>query len=56
MIFRFGLWPAALDLWGIAPTDPKAKQWEAGRWKDGHLAMQGLAPLSLPMIAAKAHA
>jgi CO/xanthine dehydrogenase Mo-binding subunit len=55
-IFRFGLWPAALDLWGIAPTHPTAKQWEAARWKDGHLQMPGLAPLSLPMIATKAHA
>src|SRR5258705_3077608 len=31
VIFRFGLWPAALDLWGIAPThptaNPAAKQW-----------------------------
>ncbi len=56
VIFRFGLWPAALELWGIAPTHPTAKQWEAARWKDGHLLMPGLAPLSLPMIAAKAHA
>ena len=56
VIFRFGLWPAALELWGIAPTDPTAKQWEAARWKDGHLLMPGLAPLSLPAIAAKAHA
>jgi CO/xanthine dehydrogenase Mo-binding subunit len=23
IIFRFGLWPAALELWGIAPKDPK---------------------------------
>ena len=56
VIFRFGLWPAALDLWAIAPTNPTAKQWEAARWKDGHLLMPGLAPLSLPSIAAKAHA
>jgi CO/xanthine dehydrogenase Mo-binding subunit len=56
VIFRFGLWPAALDLWGIAPTNPTARQWEAARWKDGHLLMPGLAPLSLPSIAAKAHA
>ena len=56
VIFRFGLWPAALDLWGIAPTNPTAKQWEAARWKDGHLLMPDLAPLSLPSIAAKAHA
>jgi CO/xanthine dehydrogenase Mo-binding subunit len=56
VIFRFGLWPAALDLWGVAPTNPTARQWEAARWTDGHLLMPGLAPLSLPMIAAKAHA
>ena len=56
VIFRFGLWPAALDLWGIAPTNLTAKQWEAARWKDGNLLMPGLAPLSLPSIAAKAHA
>jgi CO/xanthine dehydrogenase Mo-binding subunit len=56
VIFRFGLWPAALDLWGLAPTSPTARQWEAARWKDGHLLVPGLAPLSLPAIAAKAHA
>jgi CO/xanthine dehydrogenase Mo-binding subunit len=56
VIFRFGLWPAALDLWGIAPTHPTAARWEAARWKDGHLLMSGLAPLALPAIAAKAHA
>lgn len=56
IIFRFGLWPAALDLWGIAPTHPTAAQWEAAHWKDGHLLMSGLAPLALPAIAAKAHA
>src|SRR5258708_16231319 len=56
VIFRFGLWPAALDLWGIAPTHPTAKQWEAARWKDGQLIMPRLAPLPLPAVAAKAHA
>jgi CO/xanthine dehydrogenase Mo-binding subunit len=55
-IFRFGLWPAALDLWGIAPTDPVARQWAAARWKDGDLLMPGLPPLSLALMAAKAHA
>ena len=56
VVFRFGLWPAALELWGIAPTDPKAKEWQAARWKDGQLVMPGLAPLALPAVAAKAHA
>jgi CO/xanthine dehydrogenase Mo-binding subunit len=56
VIFRFGLWPAALELWGIAPTHPTARQWEAARWKDGQLVMPALAPLALPALAAKAHA
>src|SRR3984893_2498401 len=56
VIFRFGLWPAALELWGIAPTNPVARQWAAAHWNDGYLLMPGLAPLSLPAIAAKAHA
>jgi CO/xanthine dehydrogenase Mo-binding subunit len=56
VVFRFGLWPAALALWGVAPSDPKAKEWEAARWTDGQLVMPGLAPLALPAVAAKAHA
>jgi CO/xanthine dehydrogenase Mo-binding subunit len=55
-IFRFGLWPAALELWRIPPTDAKARQWEAAQWKDGQLLVPGLAPLPLPAIAQRAHA
>jgi CO/xanthine dehydrogenase Mo-binding subunit len=55
VIFRFGLWPAALQLWGIGPDDPRAGQWQTAQWKDGQLALPGLAPLALPVIAAKAH-
>jgi CO/xanthine dehydrogenase Mo-binding subunit len=56
VIFRFGLWPAALDLWRIAPSDAKARQWDAAQWKDGQLLVPGLAPLPLPAIAQRAHA
>jgi CO/xanthine dehydrogenase Mo-binding subunit len=56
VIFRFGLWPAALELWGIAPKDRRAGQWQTARWKDGQLVMPGLPPLGLPAVAAKAHA
>src|SRR5260370_15246401 len=56
IIFRFGLWPAALELWGIAPNDPKASEWKTARWKDGQLIMPGLPPLALPAVAAKAAA
>jgi CO/xanthine dehydrogenase Mo-binding subunit len=56
VIFRFGLWPAALELWQIAPTDPRARDWAKAQWKDGQLVMSGLRPLQLPALAAKAHA
>jgi len=56
VVFRFGLWPAALELWRLAPTDPRASEWTKASWKDGQLTMPGLAPLPLPALAAKAHA
>jgi CO/xanthine dehydrogenase Mo-binding subunit len=56
VIFRFGLWPAALDLWRIAPNDPRAAQWQAARWSDGQLTVPGLSPLALADVAARAHA
>ena len=56
VIFRFGLWPAALELWGVATSDPRAGESEKARWKDGQLIMPGLAPLTLGAVAAKAHA
>jgi CO/xanthine dehydrogenase Mo-binding subunit len=56
VIFRFGLWPAALELWRIAPSDPRAKDFAKAQWKDGQLVVPGLAPLPLPALAARAHA
>ena len=65
VIFRFGLWPAALELWGVGWNDSRAKEWERARWRDGQLLAPAplsqavappLAPLSLAAIAAKAHA
>jgi len=55
IVFRFGLWPAVLELWGVVATDPRAKQWWSARWQDGHLLMPGLAPLAVSTIAARAH-
>lgn len=55
IIFRFGLWPAALDLWGILKTDPRARQSGKARWHDRKLVMPGLAPLDLAVVAVKAH-
>jgi CO/xanthine dehydrogenase Mo-binding subunit len=56
VIFRFGLWPAALELWNISPNDPRAKDWAKAQWKDGRLVMPGLTPPGLPALAATAHA
>jgi CO/xanthine dehydrogenase Mo-binding subunit len=56
VIFRFGLWPAALELWGIAKTDPRAGQWDKAHWQERQLVMPGLVPLDLDALAAKAHA
>ncbi len=41
IMFRFGLWPAALDLWGIAPTDPRAEQWERRAGRTGNSSCRG---------------
>ena len=56
VIFRFGLWPAALSIWGISPSDPRAKQSENAYWQGDTLVMTGVDPLPLKKIAAKAHA
>jgi len=56
VIFRFGLWPAALELWRISATDPRARDWAKARWKDEQLTMPDLTPLPLPALAATAHA
>jgi CO/xanthine dehydrogenase Mo-binding subunit len=56
VIFRYGLWPAALEMWRIAPADPRAKQWDKARWTNGELSLPGLTPLALPALAATAHA
>ncbi|WP_232631919.1 xanthine dehydrogenase family protein molybdopterin-binding subunit [Methylobacterium sp. Leaf118] len=55
VVFRFGLWPAALALWGIAPRDPRGKQWRDAYWQADMLILPGLSPLPLKAIAAKAH-
>jgi CO/xanthine dehydrogenase Mo-binding subunit len=56
VIFRYGLWPAALELWRIPSTDPRTKDFAKARWKDGQLSLPGLTPLELPVLAATAHA
>ena len=55
IVFRFGLWPAALSLWDIAPDDPRARQWSEAYWQGDMLILSGLSPLPLKALAARAH-
>ncbi|WP_454918104.1 xanthine dehydrogenase family protein molybdopterin-binding subunit [Xanthobacter sediminis] len=55
IIFRFGLWPAALALWGLHADDPRRFLWEEALWQDEHLILSGFAPLAQADVAAKAH-
>lgn len=55
IVFRFGLWPAALSLWGIAANDPRSQQWRDAYWQGEMLILSGLSPLPLKAIAARTH-
>ena len=41
VIFRFGLWPAALELWGIAADRSARQGLRQGAWEDGQLILDG---------------
>lgn len=56
IILRFGMWPAALALWGIGSNDPRRFLWNEAFWQDGMLVLSGLPPLAQEAVAAKAHA
>ncbi|MFK8253856.1 xanthine dehydrogenase family protein molybdopterin-binding subunit [Ancylobacter terrae] len=56
IVLRFGLWPAALALWGIPQNDPRRFLWDEAFWQDGMLILSGLPPLPQERVAAQAHA
>ncbi|GLK72307.1 molybdopterin-dependent oxidoreductase [Ancylobacter dichloromethanicus] len=56
IVLRFGMWPAALALWGIGQDDPRHFLWEEAFWQDGMLILSGLPPLAQEDVAAKAYA
>jgi CO/xanthine dehydrogenase Mo-binding subunit len=56
VVFRFGLWPAALRFWSIGPGDVRAGQAEEAAWVDGAIVLGDLPPLPLAQLAAAAHA
>jgi len=54
IIFRFGLWPAALALWDIPGDDPRRFLWEEAFWQDDELILSGLPPLAQADVVARA--
>ncbi|MBS7705378.1 xanthine dehydrogenase family protein molybdopterin-binding subunit [Chelatococcus asaccharovorans] len=55
IVFRFGMWPAALELWGIKPGDPREFLFEEAFWQANELILSGLPPLAQAAVAARAH-
>jgi CO/xanthine dehydrogenase Mo-binding subunit len=55
IVFLYGLWPAALAIWGLAPGSPSSQP-EDAQWRGGSLTLVGHEPLPLAQLAAEAHA
>lgn len=59
IIFRHGLWPAALEYWsrgiGGGQAAPYVVREQEARWVDGKLTASGMEPLSLEFLARRAH-
>jgi CO/xanthine dehydrogenase Mo-binding subunit len=60
IIFRHGLWPAALAIWssgiGGGQASPLVVRADDARWVNGALTADGLQPLPLARLAKEAHA
>src|SRR5690606_35812119 len=59
LIFRHGLWPAAVAIWcegiGSGQAAPYVLRREDARWTAGRLTAAGMQPLALAQLAARAH-
>src|SRR3546814_5685205 len=59
LIFRHGLWPAALAIWsqglGGGQAAPYTVREEDARWEEGLLTANGMQGLGLAQLAQKAH-
>jgi CO/xanthine dehydrogenase Mo-binding subunit len=60
IVFRYGLWPAALTIWqrgvGGGQAAPLVVREADARWVNGHLTADGLQPLPLAQLTKEAHA
>ncbi|MBC2688876.1 xanthine dehydrogenase family protein molybdopterin-binding subunit [Pseudomonas kielensis] len=59
VLFNHGLWPAALEIWRQGPfggqANPYVVRREDAHWVDGKLTANGMEPLSLAVLAKRAH-
>jgi CO/xanthine dehydrogenase Mo-binding subunit len=59
VVFRHGIWPAALAIWGQGIGGGQSASFvvriEEARWTDGKLSADGLEPLAFEQLAKKAH-
>lgn len=59
VLFEYGLWPAALSIWGAGfgggQAAPYVMRPEDARWEDGKLTAAGMEPLSLERLATVVH-
>jgi len=62
LLFKLGLWPAALSIWGKPPivtsnlgNDSPGPNIEDATWVDGKLTVAGLEPIPTEVLAKKAH-
>lgn len=56
IIFAFGVWPAALDLWGLgsnSQASTERPQPDEARWVDGRLTARGMEPLTWISLVSK---
>jgi CO/xanthine dehydrogenase Mo-binding subunit len=57
IVFRHGLWPAALAIWARSgQARSRVLTSEDARWSDGFLTVEGMEPLPLARLAQEAHA
>ncbi len=59
VIAQYGIWPAALDIWGaktdISQVSSEQPDFAQARWVEGHLTASGMEPLAWGQLVKRAH-